>query len=113
MARVPLLFVAVSLAAGACQTSPAEQGAADTDISIQTTDIESLSVGTETQCVERLAAVVDADYLRAHDAEVTDGASAAFAMENAIADVCGQADPDAEVHEAAHEVVHEVEERLK
>jgi hypothetical protein len=42
-----------------------------------------------------------------------DEASATFAIENAIDDVCGQVDPDSEVHEAAHEVVHEVEERLE
>jgi hypothetical protein len=111
--RASLLLVAFALAAGACETSSDEHGAADTDITIQTTDIESLSLGSETQCVERLTAVVDADYLREHEVEVSDEASAAFAIENAIADVCGQADPDSEVHEAAHEVVHEVEERLK
>ena len=111
--RVFLALAGLALSASACQTSPQEQGAADTDISIQTTDIESLSVGTEMQCVERLTKVVDADYLREHDVRVTEEASAAFAIENAITDVCGQADPDSEVHEAAHEVVHEVEERLK
>jgi hypothetical protein len=111
--RVFLALVGLALVASACQTSPEEQGAVDTDISIQTTDIESLSVGTEMQCVERLTKVVDADYLREHDVRVTDDASAAFAIENGIADVCEEADPDSEVHEAAHEVVHEVEERLK
>lgn len=109
--RVFLVLLAFVLAASACETSPQE--AADTDISIQTTDIESLSVGTEMQCVERLTKVIDADYLREHDVKVTDEASAAFAIENAITDVCGQAGPDSEVHEAAHEVVREVEERLK
>ena len=113
MARVLLVFAGLTMAVCACQTSPEEQGAADTDISIETTDIESLSVGSEGQCVERLTAVVDPDYLREHDVEITDEASASFAIENAIADVCGRADPDSEVHEAAHEAVHEVEERLK
>ena len=101
------------MAVCACQTSPEDQSAADTDISIQTTDIESLSVGTGAQCMERLTSVVDRDYLREHEVEITDEASATFAIENAIADVCRQADPDSEVHEAAHAVVHEVEERLK
>jgi hypothetical protein len=104
MVRVALFLPGLVLVLCACQTSAEEQGAADTDISVQTTDIESLSVGTETQCVERLTKVVDA---------VTDEASAAFAIENAIADVCAEAKPDSEVHEAAHEVVHEVEERLQ
>jgi hypothetical protein len=113
MAHIFLLLVGLTTTVCACQTSPEDQGAADTDISIQTTDTESLSVGTETQCVERLTAVIDPDYLREHEVEVADEASAAFAIENAIADVCGQADPDSEVHEAAHAVVHEVEERLK
>lgn len=111
--RLFLLLVALALVDSACQASAEEQAPTDTDISIQTTDIESLSVGTETQCVERLTKVVDADYLREHDVKVTDEASAAFAIENAIADVCEQAEPESEVHEAAHEVVHEVEERLK
>jgi hypothetical protein len=113
MARVALFLAGVVLVLCACQTSPEERRAADTDISIQTTDIESLSVGTETQCVERLTKVVDADYLREHDVEATDQASAAFAIENAIADVCAEAEPDSEVHEAAHEIVHAVEERLQ
>ena len=84
----------------------------DTDISIQTTDIESPSVGTEEQRVERLTKVVDVDYLREHDVAVEDEASVVFAIENAISDVCADADPDDEVHAAAHEVVHEVEEPL-
>jgi hypothetical protein len=113
VARVFPLLAGLAMGLCACQTPPEDERAADTDISIQTTDIESLSVGAEAQCVERLTAVVDPDYLRKHEVEVTDEASATFAIENAIADVCGQADPDSEVHEAAHEVVHEVEERLK
>ena len=113
MVRAFFLLVGLTMAVSACQTSPEDQSAADTDISIQTTDIESLPVGTEAQCVERLTAVVDADYLREHDVEVVEEASASFAVENAIDDVCGHAEPDSEVHEAAHEVVHEVEERLK
>jgi hypothetical protein len=111
--RVVFLLLGLTIAVCACQTSPEEQDAVDTDVSIQTTDIESLPVGTEAQCVERLTAVVDAGYLREHDVEVVDEASTTFAIENAIGDVCAQADPDSEVHEAAHEVVHEVEERLR
>jgi hypothetical protein len=56
--RAFFLIAGLTLAACACQTSPEDQGTADTDISIQTTDIESLPVGTEAQCVERLTAVV-------------------------------------------------------
>jgi hypothetical protein len=111
--RAFFLLIGLAIAVCACQTSPEEQDAVDTDISIQTTDVESLPVGTEAQCLERLTKVVDPDYLREHEVEVTDEQSAAFAIENAIADVCGRADPDSEMHEAAHEVVHEVEERLK
>jgi hypothetical protein len=111
--RAFFLIAGLTMAACACQTSPEDQGTADTDISIQTTDVESLPVGTEAQCVERLTAVVDPDYLRAHEVEVVDEASATFAIENAIDEVCGQADPNSEVHEVAHEVVHEVEERLR
>jgi hypothetical protein len=111
--RAFFLLIGLTIAVSACQTSPEDRGAADTDISVRTTDIESLPVGTEAQCVERLTAVVDAGYLREHEVEVVDEASATFAIENAIDDVCGQADPDSGVHEAAHEVVHEVEERLK
>jgi hypothetical protein len=60
---VPALFLlaGLTMAVCGCQMSPKNQGAADTDISIQTTDIESLPVGTEAQCVERLTAVVDPD----------------------------------------------------
>jgi hypothetical protein len=108
---IALALVALALGLAGCQTSP-EERAADTDISIQTTDIESLSVGTEQQCVERLTKVVDVDYLREHDVVVEDEGSARFAIENAISDVCADADLEQEVHEAAHEVVHEVEERL-
>jgi hypothetical protein len=111
--RAFFLLVGLTMAVCACQTSPEDQGAADPDISIQTTDVESLPVGNEAQCVERLTAVVDGGYLREHDVEVVDEASTNFAIENEIDDVCAQADPDSEVHEAAHEVVHEVEERLK
>jgi hypothetical protein len=111
--RISLFLVGLALAASACQASPGEQSAADTDISVQTTDFESLPVGRQTQCIERLTKAVDTDYVREHDVEVTDETSAAFAIENAIVDVCGQVDPDSGVHEAAHEVVHEVEERLR
>jgi hypothetical protein len=111
--RALVSLVSLTIAVCACETSAEDQGAADTDISIQTTDIESLPVGAEAQCIERLTAVVDPGYLRDHDVEVADEASAGVAIEEAIADICSEADPESEVHEAAHEVVHEVEERLK
>jgi hypothetical protein len=85
---------------------------ADTDISIETTDIESLSVGTEQQCIERLTKVVDVKYLRQHELTFEDGPSVAFAIENAISEVCADIDSDEGVHEAAHEVVHMVEDAL-
>lgn len=85
---------------------------ADTDISIETTDIESLPVGTEQQCIERLTKVVDVDYIKEHDVEVEDESSAIFAIENAISEVCADIDPEKGVHAAAHDVVHLVGDRL-
>jgi hypothetical protein len=111
--RCFLLIVGLTTAVCACQASPEEEGAADTAISIQTTDVESLSLGGEALCVERLTKVVDADYLRRHEIEIVDEGSATLAVEDAIEDVCARADAHETVHEAAHEVVHEVEERLK
>lgn len=102
----------ITLAVCGCQTSPEEPAAVDTDISIQTTDIESLPVGTAQQCIERLTKVVDVNYLRAHEVIVDDEPSAEIAIENAISDVCANADPQTEVHEAAHEIIHEVVEAL-
>ena len=49
-----------------------------------TTDIESMHVGTEQQCIERLTQVVDVDYLREHDLTVKDEASATLEITNAI-----------------------------
>jgi hypothetical protein len=101
------------LALAACGRRTSEGGTVvDTDISIETTDVESLSVGTEQQCIERLATVVDAAYLAEHEVQVEDEPSAAFAIENAIMDVCSSVDSDEKVHEAAHAVVHMVEDRL-
>jgi hypothetical protein len=109
---VALLALALSLVMGGCQTSPEEPDAVDTDISIHTTDIESLPVGTPQQCIERLIKVVDVDYLREHDVTVPDEASARVAIEHAIPEVCADAKPDEGVHQAAHEVVHIVEDTL-
>jgi hypothetical protein len=106
-----LSLVALAMGISSCQTSP-EEPAVDTDISIQTTDIESLPVGTNKQCIDRLTQVVDVAYLRAHEVIVDDPPSAEFAIENAISEVCANADPQTEVHEAAHEVIHEVVEAL-
>jgi hypothetical protein len=85
---------------------------ADTDISIETTDIEAHSVGTEQQCIERLTKVVDVDYIKEHDVKVDDESSATFAIENAISEACADIDSETGVHEAAHEVVHVVEGKL-
>ena len=54
----------------------------DTDISVVTTDLESLPMGSGQACITRLTKIVDVDYLREHP------------------------------HEAAHEVVHAVEDVL-
>ena len=108
---VLLLLVAFTLSA--CGGDSTAGGTVvDTDISIQTTDIESLSVGTEQQCIERLTKVVDVDYLQAHDVIVDDEPSAEVATEKAIAKICADADPETEVHEAAHVVIHAVVEEL-
>jgi hypothetical protein len=92
--------------------STASGTVADTDISIETTDIESLSVGTEQRCIERLTRVVDVDYIREHEVRVDDESSAGFAIENAISEACADIDSETGVHEAAHEVVHVVEGKL-
>jgi sporulation protein YlmC with PRC-barrel domain len=92
--------------------STASGTVADTDISIETTDIESLSVGTEKQCLERLTKVVDVDYIKEHDVNVDDASSAIFAIENAISEVCADIDSEKGVHAAAHDVVHMVEDKL-
>jgi sporulation protein YlmC with PRC-barrel domain len=92
--------------------STANGTVADTDISIETTDIESLSVGTEQQCIERLTRVVDVDYIKEHDVEVDDESSATFAIENAISEVCADIDSEKRVHAAAHDVVHMVGDEL-
>src|SRR6185295_13558606 len=86
---------------------------ADSDISVMTTDIESMHVGTEQQCIERLTQVVDVDYLREHDLRVTDEASVTLEIENAVREVCADIDPNEVVHPAAHEVVHMVEDALR
>jgi hypothetical protein len=109
---VALLALALSLVMGGCQTSPEEPAAADTDISIQTADIEALPVGTPQQCIERLIKVVDVDYLREHEFAVPEEASARVAIEHAIPEVCADAKPDEGVHEAAHEVIQVVEDTL-
>jgi hypothetical protein len=112
MKQAVFALTLLALALCGCQTTPEEPAAVDTDIAIQTTDIESLPVGTEQQCIERLTKVVDVDYLRAHDVIVDDPPSAEIAIEEAISKVCADADPETEVHEAAHEVIHEVAEAL-
>jgi sporulation protein YlmC with PRC-barrel domain len=85
---------------------------ADTDISIETTDIESLSVGTEQQCIDRLTKVVNVDYIKEHDVKVDDESSAVFAIENAISEVCADIDSEKGVHAAAHDVVDMVGDKL-
>jgi sporulation protein YlmC with PRC-barrel domain len=92
--------------------SPASGTVADTDINIETTDIESLSVGSEQRCVERLTKVVDVDYIKEHDVKVDDESSAILAIENVISEVCAEIDSEKGVHAAAHDVVHMVETKV-
>jgi hypothetical protein len=84
----------------------------DTDISIVTTDLESLPIGSGQVCSTRLKRIVDVDYLREHDVEVENESAASVAITNAIAAVCAEGPPDMIAHEAAHEVVHVVEDAL-
>jgi hypothetical protein len=107
-----LLLVALVALTSCGGDSTASGTVADTDISIQTTDIESLSVGTEQQCIERLTRVVDVEYIKEHDVEVDDESSATFAVENAISEVCADIDSGKGVHAAAHDVVHRVGDKL-
>jgi ABC-type glycerol-3-phosphate transport system substrate-binding protein len=107
-----LLLVALVALTSCGGDSTASGTVADTDISIQTTDIESLSVGTEQQCIERLTRVVDVAYIKEHDVEVDDESSATFAVENAISEVCADIDSGKAVHAAAHDVVHRVGDKL-
>ena len=107
------LFMVAVVALTSCGGDSTAGGTvADTDISIETTDIESLSVGTEQQCLERLTKVVDVDYIKEHDVNVDDASSAIFAIENAISEVCADIDSEKGVHAAAHDVVHMVGDKL-
>jgi hypothetical protein len=107
-----LLMVAVVALISCGGDSTAGGTVADTDISIETTDIESLAVGSEQQCIERLTKVVDVGYIKEHDVKVDDESSATFAIENAISEVCAGIDSEKGVHAAAHDVVHMVEDKL-
>jgi hypothetical protein len=81
-------MVAVAVLTSCGGGSTAGGTVADTDISIEMTDIESLSVGTVQQCIDRLTKVVNVDYIKEHDVKVDDESSAVFAIENAISEVC-------------------------
>jgi hypothetical protein len=65
----------------------------DTDISIVTTDLESLPMGSGQACITRLTRIVDVDYLREHDVEVDNESAANAAITNAIAAVCAEGPP--------------------
>jgi sporulation protein YlmC with PRC-barrel domain len=90
-------MVAVAVLTSCGGGSTAGGTVADTDISIETTDIESLSVGTVQQCIDRLTKVVNVDYIKEHDA---------------ISEVCADIDSEKGVHAAAHDVVHLVGDKL-
>jgi hypothetical protein len=93
--------------------STASKTVADTDtITILQTDIEAQPMGEGQACIEKLTKLVTVDYLSGHDVPVEDEASAAIPIQNAIVNVCEIGPPDQIVHEAAHEVVHSVEDEL-
>ena len=106
-------LVACALAAcGGDSASGTEAQAVDTDIAIVTTDLESLPMGSGQACVARLTKIVDVDYVRAHEVDVEDESAANAAIAIGIAAVCAKGPPDQISHEAAHEVVHAVEDDL-
>jgi hypothetical protein len=86
--------------------------AVDTDIAIVTTDLESLPMGSGQACITRLTKIVDVDYVREHEVDVEDENAANAAIASGIATVCAEGPPDQISHEAAHEVVHAVEDAL-
>jgi hypothetical protein len=77
-----------------------------------TTDLESLPMGSGQACVARLTKIVDVDYVRAHEVDVEDENAANAAIAIGIAAVCAKGPPGQISHEAAHEVVHAVEDVL-
>ena len=93
--------------------STAGETVADTDtITILQTDIEAQPMGEGQACIEKLTKLVTVDYLADHDVPVEDEASAAIPLQNAIVNVCEVGPSDQIVHEAAHEIVHSVEDEL-
>ena len=108
---LPLLC---ALAVAACSGDSTASGTgADTDtVTVLQTDIEAQPMGEGQTCIEKLTKLVTVDYLVEHDLPVQDEASVAIPIQNAIVNVCGVGPPDQIVHEAAHEVVHAVEDEL-
>jgi hypothetical protein len=98
---------------GGDSASETQAQAVDTDIAIVTTDLESLPMGSGQACIARLTQIVDADYVRAHEVTVEDESAANAAIASAIVAVCAEGPPDQISHEAAHEVVHAVEDALE
>jgi ABC-type glycerol-3-phosphate transport system substrate-binding protein len=107
-------LAACALAAcGGDSASGTEAQAVDTDIAIVTTDLESLPMGSGQACIARLTKIVDVDYVRAHEVAVEDESAANAAIASAIVAVCAEGPPDQISHQAAHEVVHAVEDALE
>jgi hypothetical protein len=99
-----LALFALALAASGCQTSP-EQPAADTDITILTTDLEAQPMGEGQDCVALLSKIVDPGYVEEHGIDVQDRTTAELAIENAITRVCEGGPPEQSAHEASHQVI--------
>jgi hypothetical protein len=108
MRMAVVAFLALTLAA--CGENSTQ--AVDTDISIETTDLESVAMGEGQACVDRLSDLVNVEYLAEHDVTVADDAATAAAIKVGISEVCAQGPPDLTVHGAAHRVVHIVEEEV-
>jgi hypothetical protein len=104
------LVLMLSLTAACGEEGPT--GGVDTDITILTTDLDSRRIGDGGQCRELLTTVVDVAYLREHGVDVAEEDVAIIAIHHAVADACADGPPERPVHETAHEVVRDVEERL-
>jgi len=96
-----------ALTVGACAGNSPQ--AADTDITILTTDLEALPMGQGEQCIDRLSKVVGIGYLGEHGVTVKDEDAAMVAIGRAIPEVCEKGPADLSLHGGAHRVIAIVE----
>jgi hypothetical protein len=69
------LAACVLAGCGGSSASGTQTQGVDTDISVVTTDLESLPMGSGQVCITRLTKIVDVDYLREHEVAVEDEAA--------------------------------------